>query len=401
MRELVKLRKRLSRNRKRFTYLLDYVGLDGKRNRVSLGHDDLYQAEEQRRQKERQLRTGIMSPEPMKLSEFLEDSLARTGKQIRESTRREHERAMKDFIEVVGDVELETVTFDQGDLFRQTCLDKGSSPATASKKLRHLKRLFELAVERRQLGENPIRKVKLPKSPHRKVRIYTADECERIIRAARDCRTETSVPWDLLILAAWTTGMRRGELFNTTWADIDFDEETIEVCPKKDTAETWEWHIKDNDCRTLPLLEPLVNPLTEHQGRQPEGYPYVFVPPCRYDRIQQLRRRRRWTLCSTRQNLVLNFTRQFRKILKRAAVKEGTFHDLRRTALSDWLADEDMSEYDVMRLAGHSSFSTTHKFYLAMPAGLIDRARQASTRKSARIWRAPAVSGQNYNKERI
>jgi integrase len=192
-----------------------------------------------------------------------------------------------------------------------------------------------------------------------------------------------------LILAALTTGMRRGELFNTVWADIDFDAKTIEVCPKADTEGTWEWHIKDNDRRTLPLPGQLVNLLTERQDRQPEGYPYIFVPPCRYDSIQQLRRRRRWTLLSTRQNLVLNFTRQFRKVLKRAGVKEGTFHDLRRTALSNWLAER-MSEYEVMNLAGHSDFGTTHKFYLAVADGLIDRAREASTRNLARIWRTLA-----------
>ena len=37
-----------------------------------------------------------------------------------------------------------------------------------------------------------------------------------------------------------------------------------------------------------------------------------------------------------------------------------------------------MSEHDVMTLAGHSSFATTHKFYLAVADDLVDRARQAT-----------------------
>jgi integrase len=86
----------------------------------------------------------------------------------------------------------------------------------------------------------------------------------------------------------------------------------------------------------------------------------------------------------------LNFTRQFRKILRRAAVKEGTFHDLRRTALSNWLDDEDIGEYDVMNLAGHSDFGTTHRFYLAVNNRLLDRAKHVGTKNLARIWRAPA-----------
>jgi len=52
-----------------------------------------------------------------------------------------------------------------------------------------------------------------------------------------------------------------------------------------------------------------------------------------------------------------------------------------------------MKEYEVMKLAGHSSFSTTHKFYLAVADDLVDRARQATAkalRKDlAHIWHAP------------
>jgi hypothetical protein len=40
-----------------------------------------------------------------------------------------------------------------------------------------------------------------------------------------------------------------------------------------------------------------------------------------------------------------------------------------------------LSEYDVMKLAGHSNFSTTHRFYLAMADDLVDRARQATTQQ--------------------
>jgi len=36
-----------------------------------------------------------------------------------------------------------------------------------------------------------------------------------------------------------------------------------------------------------------------------------------------------------------------------------------------------MSEHDVMVLAGHSNFATTHEFYLAVADDLVDRARRA------------------------
>jgi hypothetical protein len=38
-----------------------------------------------------------------------------------------------------------------------------------------------------------------------------------------------------------------------------------------------------------------------------------------------------------------------------------------------------MREYEVVALAGHSSFETTHKFYVAISQDLLDRAREASS----------------------
>jgi hypothetical protein len=39
-----------------------------------------------------------------------------------------------------------------------------------------------------------------------------------------------------------------------------------------------------------------------------------------------------------------------------------------------------LSEFEVMRLAGHSKFETTHKFYLAVCHDLVDPAREASAK---------------------
>ena len=42
-----------------------------------------------------------------------------------------------------------------------------------------------------------------------------------------------------------------------------------------------------------------------------------------------------------------------------------------------WFANG-MSEHDVMVLAGHASFATTHEFYLAVSDDLVHRARAAT-----------------------
>ncbi len=173
--------------------------------------------------------------------------------------------------------------------------------------------------------------------------------------------------------------MRKSEMFNLVWSDIDFDEMIIEVNPKEDTDETWEWKIKDTDRRFLPLKEDVSQLLVVLQDRRSEGYPYVLVPPARYDHIQRvLRPKDRWTLSSARNKVIHNFTNRFNKILATARVHKRTFHDIRKTAITNWFR-QGLSEYDVMTLAGHSNFSTTHRFYLAVADDLVVRARQAIT----------------------
>ena len=171
--------------------------------------------------------------------------------------------------------------------------------------------------------------------------------------------------------------MRRAELLNLTWGDIDFEQQIINMTPKVDTKGTWRWDIKDSDERTLPLTDEVAQLLIDHQGKQPEGYPYVFVPVARYDVIQSLRAKGQWRYSDSRLKVVNNFTPQFEKILKTANVKKGQFHDLRRTAITNWFGNG-MSENDVMVLAGHSNFATTHEFYLAVADDLVDRARKAA-----------------------
>lgn len=377
MKILVRLGVRPSRDGRSFTYYLDYPDENGKRRRISLGHSDERKAERQREQKEKELRMGLTDLVSMRLSTFLKDSIKRTRGQVRDSSLREAQLAMNDFINCIRNIDYRDVRHCHGEQFLQYCFDKGNTPATAAKKLRHLKRLFQLARERGQLDENPLRWVKQPKSAKKKVHIFTEQHCSGLLKAARQYQDEKPyIEWELLIRMALCTAMRRGELLNLTWPDIDFDRKTAEVSPKDDTESTWEWHIKDADSRTLPLTEDVMASLVKLRSHLPESYPYVFVPPKRYMHIQKLRQEGNWTVEKGRCPFN-NFTRLFNAICLMAGIKHGSFHDLRRTCLSKWLSSG-LSEFQVMTLAGHSKFETTRKFYLAVNDDLVDQARAIS-----------------------
>ena len=206
------------------------------------------------------------------------------------------------------------------------------------------------------------------------------------------------IKWEMRIRMCLGTGMRRGELLNTTWRDIDFARMTVDVSPKKDGMDTWEWHIKDTERRTLPLTAELVRLLVEHQMSQPEGCPYIFVPMARYERIQEYRRAGQWNVEKGRSPLS-KFCHHFNKIRDLADIHTGTFHDLRRTCLSNWII-QGLSLHEVRELAGHASIETTERFYLAVRRDVLDRARAASeaSRKGqsvARSLRAPFESDQD------
>ena len=159
MAPLVRLWERPSYDGRRFRYYLLYTDERGRRRQKSLGHADHRKAERQRAQFERKLVMNVVEPGSMKLRDFVEDSLMKTGDQIRESTRKGY-------------------LADDTECYRQRCLDNGNSPATVKKKLTEIKTIFGMAVKRKQLEENPLRYIKMPKCPENEIHIYSDAECQ-------------------------------------------------------------------------------------------------------------------------------------------------------------------------------------------------------------------------------
>ena len=220
MKKLVRLWKRPSHDGQKYSYYLIYYDTDGRRRQKALGHADKRKAEKQCTQLARELRMGPVKIVSVKLSEFLEDSMSRTRCQIRENTYLEYDSAMRQFIHVVGNIDYRNIRHERGERFIQKCLDGGNWPATVAKKVSSLKRLLQLAVERGQLEENPFRYVRKPKAAQRAIHVFSDDECTWLVHAARQTKIGVPFRWDIFILVALCTGMRRGELLNVTWSDI-------------------------------------------------------------------------------------------------------------------------------------------------------------------------------------
>ena len=101
--------------------------------------------------------------------------------------------------------------------------------------------------------------------------------------------------------------------------------------------------------------------LADIQAQAPEGHPYIFVSPERFERIKERRKSGRW---NPRSALINNLSRDFHVIRRRANVAECTLHDLRRSAITHWAQRFPIQV--VQTLAGQSNIATTRKYYLSV-----------------------------------
>ena len=63
----------------------------------------------------------------------------------------------------MGDKDLQRVSLQDGERYRQGCLDEGNRPATVVKKLKKIGCIRQTAAKRRQLHEDPLAHIRMPK----------------------------------------------------------------------------------------------------------------------------------------------------------------------------------------------------------------------------------------------
>ena len=175
------------------------------------------------------------------------------------------------------------VTYKHCEQFHQYCFDKELRPASGNSHMTLVKRIFSLAVKRGQLEQNPFCGLALLKVPKKAIRLFSNDEFERILAAARQ------PIWKARLLLAKTAALRKGEVLNLTLNDIDFVKGKVIVQPKDDTRYTWRWVVKDKDRREVPLIDKVAQLLIGIQTELPEGQPYLLLPPNRYRYLMALK----------------------------------------------------------------------------------------------------------------
>jgi len=219
-----------------------------------------------------------------------------------------------------------------------------TSPATVFQELMCLSALFEQAIVRGHATTNPVRRVEKPKSKNLIERYLETKEEEALLARA-------PLPLQPLIQTALHTGLRKGELINLTWPDVDLEENRIFVRPKEDKAGGVEaWAPKRNKARAVPINSDL-RKILEAIPRSLVS-PYVFVNP---------ETGKLW------HEIDLNLA--WYATLKKAGIKGFRFHDMRHTFASR-LVQAGVSLKTVAQLLGHSSVVVTERYSHLAPSNL-------------------------------
>jgi integrase len=94
--------------------------------------------------------------------------------------------------------------------------DRGQSPASVVQARAALGSAMTTAVAWGLLAVNPVRSVKPPRIARAQLVVPTVEQLRTLIEVARG-----SV-WEVPVLLAATTGMRRSEVLALRWCDVDF-----------------------------------------------------------------------------------------------------------------------------------------------------------------------------------
>ncbi|MBN2591598.1 MAG: site-specific integrase [Sedimentisphaerales bacterium] len=308
--------------------------------------------------------------ETRKLNEVLKEFLSK-NQDLKYHTREAYKFAWHRLIDAIGDIDISEVTRNHIEDFRSWLVGQKYKPSGIDSRLKNARPIMNWAVCRGYLESDPFKGVRRPKVPQEEIKVFSDAELFVMLGCA-------NLLWQLKIVTAASAGLRIGEIHNLTWSDIDFENDFIKVQSTKKTDKTWPWEAKNWNSRILPLSGQLKE-LFKKRAKElpPEEYPYPMQSKRRYEGLQ-IQRRGKELPEKVRYRPDLNMKPWF-SILRRCEINNGrTFHDLRSTAITNWLLYGDNGRplpiQEVQKLAGHQHVETTMR-YAACRKDLIHRAK--------------------------
>lgn len=243
--------------------------------------------------------------------------------------------------------------------------NKDGKPLTRATKQRMLfaiNNVFLLAKnEYTIIKNNPCDSITLPKAKGEKRNTeepYSEEEIEKFLKAA----FSEEIHLKTMLLTAFITGAREGELAGLEEKDINFEDLTIRFHQRVSEIDG-----------TMVVLRPGLKNDDEEK--------IISIPKFLADFLKELinqNKKARWKLGIKKSNHYFLFDnvldgdtlprpsymyKKFKRFTKRHSLRHIRFHDIRHTSATYWLNDPDITTTEVQHRLGHRSQSTTTNIY--------------------------------------
>lgn len=274
--------------------------------------------------------------EGKRVQEFFDEFRAYAKTVYSDGTLEVYGRAFSAFLRHIGNIRLEALSYRQVDAFKSNRLSE-VDPVTVNLELRTLRAAFYRATRWKEIGENPFKQVRLCRVDEETPTFLSRESFNQLL-------TRISQQWlsDLITLAA-CTGLRRGELVQLRWSDVDMGRRVLHV------RSHGKFRTKNGKTRAVPL-NPTAMSILLRRREDVEGE-FVFNVDGRSINARYL-------------------SRAFKKAVRRAKLDERLhLHSLRHTFAS-WLVQGNASLYQVQKLLGHSSIRVTEMYSHLVPEDL-------------------------------
>lgn len=240
-------------------------------------------------------------------------------------TNRDYKLTFDKFLHFTGNQIVSEITANQVNEYLQFRI-KDSSLYQGRKDYINLKSFFNWCIRFEFTDKNPLDKIKRIKTPEKQPLYFTKKEFAKLCKVIS--RNKDFDLLDLTIFAAYT-GLRRGELLNLKWNQIDIDSKMLFL-------NNTDFVTKSKKVRTIPLSRKAIAVLK------------------RRNRINE------FVFSRNGEKFDGDFaTQKFKKYVIDAEVNNKLhFHSLRHTFAS-WLVQKDVPIQKVSMLLGHSDLSTT------------------------------------------
>jgi len=234
---------------------------------------------------------------------------------------------------VTGPLPLRQIAPIHLEKIKKNMKDAGLAPRSIEYALAVIRQVFNYAFRNNMFsGDNPVKKVKIPKSDNKRLRFLARDEAEALLN---ELKAKSQTVWEQAMLSLHT-GLRTGEIFRLTWADVDIENGTLTA---KDS--------KNKITRHAYMTSEIKAMLLSKKQDKPKDRLYPATNE------------------ETRQEI----SKTFKRVVKDLGFNDGiedrrdkvVFHTLRHTYAS-WLVQAGTDLYVVKERLGHSTLAMTERY---------------------------------------